>query len=111
MGVVGEDKTDTFDTEATSGAGGGKIGVAGSLALTVATVSSEATMADGAHVSAGTGDLSMTAEANSVSTVKALPSHGGGEGGKVGIGASVAINILDQHALAQVANNSTLPAV
>ena len=91
MGVAGEDKTNTFDTEATSGAGGGKIGVAGSFALTVATVKSDATIASGASISAGTGDLTMTAEATTASTVKALPSNGGGDGGKVGIGASVAL--------------------
>ena len=53
----------------------------------------------------------MTSEATSASTVKALPSDGGGDGGKVGIGASVALNIVDQHALAQIGDDATVPAV
>ena len=102
------DKTDTLSAEATSGAGGGKTGVAGSFALNVASVSSNATIATGASVSAGAGDLELTAEADSTDTAKALPSKDGASGGKVGIGASVALNIVQQQAHAEVADGGTV---
>src|SRR4029078_994382 len=51
---------------------------------------------------AGSGDLTIPAEATSSNTAKALPSKEGASGGNVGVGASVALNIVQQQAHAEV---------
>ena len=102
------DTTSTFGAEATSGAGSGDVGVAGSLGLNIVDHSSVATVANGAAVNVGNGDISIEAENRSESTAKALPAEGGTSGAKVGIGASVALNIIANESRAELANGATL---
>src|SRR5205814_728003 len=92
---VDGDTTNTFDAEATSGASGGKIGVAGSVAINAITSNtSEAVIQSGAVVLAGTGDVIVAAANTSEATAKALPLGEGVTGGNVGVGASISLNLL-----------------
>ena len=102
MRNVGGDQKHDFDTEATSGAGGGKVGIAGALALTIADVKTNAEI----HSNAGRGppatfpgiqlnghDLTMSATSTVESTARAKSTDKDAE--TVGVGAGVAINIVD----------------
>ena len=95
----------SFDTEATSGAGGGKVGIAGSLALTIADVKTNAEI----QSNSGRGppgddlqrnDLTLTATAVVESTAKAKAKDE--DAGTVGIGAGAAINIVDDTTTASI---------
>ncbi|KEO60051.1 hypothetical protein DT23_14725 [Thioclava indica] len=86
--------TDTYLASATSGAGGSKVGVAGSLALNLIDTQSTASIADSATITLSGGDLTLSSDNQTNTTASALPDETGAAGGKVGIGASVAINIL-----------------
>ena len=92
----GSDLVNTFEAEAKSGGGGGKVGIAGSLALNVINVSSTAEIKSNAGVAAGGGDVSVAAGSASATIAKATPHDGGGQGDKVGVGASVALNLFTQ---------------
>ena len=108
MTDVGGDKTHTFEATAKSGAGSDDIGVAGSLALNIIIDHTEATVTSGAVVAAGTGDVSVLAENNMTATAQALADAEGGSS-SVGIGASVAINVLTpNHTWAKVMDGAIL---
>ena len=77
MTSVGGDTTNTLDSEAQSGAGGSKVGIAASLALNIANTSGKA-LTNGASVNAGGGDISLTSEDFSSYTAKAAPTTTGG---------------------------------
>ena len=98
---------DTFVAEATSGASGGDTGVAGALAVNVVTSRVEAKIADGTSVViTGGGDVSITAK-NEVSTnTKSTGKQEGG--GDTGVGASVALNIVDTDTLALVGTGAVI---
>ncbi|HLX80288.1 MAG TPA: leukotoxin LktA family filamentous adhesin, partial [Burkholderiales bacterium] len=108
MTSVSGDTTNTLDAEATSGAGGSKVGLAGSLALNIADTSSDALVKSGANVDAGGGDVSLTAADATSTTGKALPSGSGASGGSVGIGASVAVNVVANRSTAEVQDTAQL---
>ncbi|HEX7525481.1 MAG TPA: hypothetical protein VF327_04190, partial [Gaiellaceae bacterium] len=108
MTDVGGDKTHTFEATAKSGAGSDDIGVAGSVALNIILDHTEATVTSGAVVAAGTGDVSVLAENNMTATAQALADAEGGSS-SVGIGASVAINVLTpNHTWAKVMDGAIL---
>ena len=99
-GVTNERKN-TFKAEAVSGAGGsGTVGVAGSLALTIVDVKtlalllSEPGRGPPSVAITGTGDVSLTASSSSESSAAAKAEQSGSEG-TVGVGASVAINLVN----------------
>ena len=114
MTNVGGDTTNTLDAEASSGAGGSKVGIAASLALNIASTSGEALIKSGANVDAGgtahvgAGDVSLTSEDFSSYTAKAVPTTAGGAtGGSVGVGASVALNLINNAtSQAQIGTNA-----
>ena len=87
------DGTSSFVATALSGAGdAGKVGVAGSLALNLVTGnSSQAAILSGASVTlaGATADVNLAATDGSVSTATA---NSTASGGKVGVGASFAMN-------------------
>jgi WD40 repeat protein len=94
------DQTDSFIADATSGAGGGKIGVAGSVAVNVVIADTQAVIghAPGGSGSAsvtinGGNDVKLAAAATLSNSTRALPSDGGGSGSNVGVGASVAVSV------------------
>ncbi|GGD47721.1 leukotoxin LktA family filamentous adhesin [Sinisalibacter lacisalsi] len=101
--------TDTFLTSATSGAGGSKVGIAGSVALNIVTLDTTARISGGASVAAGAG-VSTIEAGNAVSaTATAEPSdEGGAAGGKVGVGASFAMNLLTTTTTAELQDGATM---
>ena len=79
--------------KATSGAGGDKdtLSLAGSLALNIVTIHTDALVGGGANVTATGGDVKLAAQSNEADTAKA---DSDAKAGKVGIGASVGLNVL-----------------
>ncbi len=106
--TVGADSANTFGAEATSGAGGGKNSIAGSLAFNLVLASSNASVGDGATVAlaGGTGDVSLTADPDSVSTTKALSA--GATGAKFGLGLSIAVSVVIDTTTASIGDLATL---
>jgi len=88
--------TATFSAKSTSGAKGGETDVAGSLAVNVATVLVEASIASAASLTlnAGGTDIGIKAESTTENKVTAKAKVSGG-GDTTGFGASVGINIDD----------------
>ena len=114
-------QTSTYDVEATSGAGGGKVGVAGSLAVNTVVNTAAATLAGAdsltsqaaASVDAGSsttpGDVSLTASSTTSSTVKAdAKVTVSGSSAEVGVGASVGMNIAVNTTTAEIDKNVVL---
>ena len=102
--------TDTFEVSATSGAGGSKVGIAGSVALNIVTLDTTARIAGGANVDAGAGASSITAANDVDATATAAPSDEGVTGGKVGVGASFAMNLLTTTTTAELQDGATMTA-
>ncbi|HTZ05978.1 MAG TPA: carbohydrate-binding protein, partial [Gaiellaceae bacterium] len=115
------DQKHSFDAEATAGAGKGKFGIAGSLALTIADVTTNAEI----HANDGRGppndqlhgfDLSLTATSTVETTDKAKANDTDAK--TVGVGAGAAIlsiddtttATIDNGAIVQGAKNVTLSA-
>ncbi|HEX7527306.1 MAG TPA: hypothetical protein VF327_13410, partial [Gaiellaceae bacterium] len=93
MTTLSGDATNRFGAESTSGAGGGSIGIAGSVSINIVNVTTTAAIRTGSSVDAGAGDVSLTAASTSVSTVKAM---GGTIGGSsFGLGVSFALSIVN----------------
>ena len=80
--------------EADSGAGGDKdkVSIAGALALNILSNNTEAIVPSGANVTATGGDVTLKALSNEEDTAKA---DSDAKAGKVGIGASAAIQVLN----------------
>ena len=97
--------TQTFAAQATSGAGGG-VAVAGSLALSVADTTSTALIRSGTTLDLPAGGaVSLTAENNTSASAIAEPTGiGAVSASSVGVGASVALNIVNNTTVAEVAN-------
>ncbi len=109
------DQSDSFITEATSGAGGGKIGVAGSVTVNIVTNNTEALVglspSDTAPSTAsititGGGDVAVAAAGDESNLSQAAPSAGGGSGSSVGVGASVAVNVVTNTITAEIADGT-----
>jgi hypothetical protein len=99
---------DLYEATATSGAGGGKIGIAGSLALNLIDAQTSAQIATGASVNAGTGASAIAADQRITAKASALPTGASGaSGGKVGIGASVALNLITDTTGATLADGAS----
>ena len=96
------DATSTYGAQSTSGAGGGNISVAGSLALAVVNQHTLAEL-DGTVALSG-GDAAITAGSAASTTVKAEPTGGGVSSTNVGVGASVALNLITDTTAAQLSN-------
>ncbi|QCB46258.1 leukotoxin LktA family filamentous adhesin [Hydrogenophaga sp. PAMC20947] len=114
-GMDGAAKND-FAAEATSGAGAGDVGVAGSLGLNIVKNTTSATLEGdtdsstvGASVNAGAGDVLIEANNASTSLAKATADvKGTGAAAKVGVGASVAVNVVANKTIAEVADKAVL---
>ncbi|MHB1243241.1 MAG: beta strand repeat-containing protein, partial [Gaiellaceae bacterium] len=99
-----------LSAEAKSGASAGDIGVAGSFALGIYTITTSGLIESGANVDAGGGNVSLKAESAVTAKVEALPAEdtSGPTPESVGIGASIAIAIVNDHALAAIENDAVL---
>ncbi len=106
----GSDGKNTFDTESTAGAGKGNFGIAGSLALTLADVETNAEIGPnstrGPPGDALTGSLSLTAVSSVSSTAKAMAKDT--DAGTVGIGAGAAINSVNDVTTALIDSNAVI---
>ncbi len=105
-GVSGRE--DLFGASATSGAGASDVGLAGSLAVNVINSDSSAVVAGGANVTINGGAVAVGAENLLSADAAALPSTGGASGGKLGVGASVALNTITEHGTAAIQDGATL---
>ena len=85
------DGTSNLVATSTSGGSGGKVGISGSFALNYVTTVTEAVIKSGAIVNAGKGDISLIATSLEVDDVTATSKA---EGGTVGVGASIGLNLL-----------------
>jgi hypothetical protein len=107
------ESTNTYGATAVSGASNsGSYGIAGSVALNiVGTNESQALVESGATVTLTGGDVSLTAVNSSSSTASATASQAGSSGSgpaAVGVGASVALNVVNSSSLAEVQNSATI---
>ncbi|MEI2420190.1 hypothetical protein V6O07_07940, partial [Arthrospira platensis SPKY2] len=93
MTDIDGDEINSFEASAKAGAGGGKVGIAGALALNVIDVQSTAEISRDASIDANGGDVKVSAHGASETTATALPDEPA-TGGKVGVGASVALNLF-----------------
>src|SRR5690606_36063626 len=89
-----------------SGAGGSKVGIAGALALNLVDAGATARIDSSASVDAGTGLSVISAEQAIEATAEAAPSGDATNGGKVGIGASVAMNLVSASTIAELADGA-----
>jgi hypothetical protein len=99
---------------ATSGAGSGNVGVAGSVAInrgevtTTARINNDVTLADGGDLGSGIGPISIRANTTTDNTANAIPEGDGGTAGSVGVGASFALNMVEHDTTAEVTDGSDL---
>jgi len=106
-GMMGTSPMNIFGANATSGAGASDIGVAGAVAINIVNNTSQALIETGASVAAHGGDVSLTSLNNSTDTTFAIPG-GVATGGSVGIGASLALNIISDTTQSEVQNGAAL---
>ena len=112
---VGGNSKHELGAQASSGAGGGSVGVAGSFALEIANVTTTAALRNDPirgppTVNASGGDITLSASSDSSSVVKALPVGTGGGGSTLGLGAAVALSIVNDSTTATIENNALLPS-
>jgi hypothetical protein len=98
---------DSYSVAATSGAGGSNVGIAGALALNIVDINTNASISSGAVVDASSGASEIIADQQAEATASAKPSGNGASGGKVGIGASVALNLITENTTAQLTDGAT----
>ena len=102
-----------------SGGSGGDIGVAGSFALNIAVVNTTAAILSdptggtpghaATTVNAGTGDVTINATSAAKSTASAIPAEDGtATGSNVGVGASIALNLVTDTTIATIENTAIL---
>ena len=103
------DTKHSFDAEATSGAGKGKVGIAGSFALTIANVTTNAEIkSNGARAppNMNSSDVTLSAASSVSSTDKAMANDK--DAGTVGIGAGAALNIVFDTTTASIDDGAAL---
>ncbi|MFK5996957.1 MAG: hypothetical protein QM492_02485 [Rhodobacterales bacterium] len=93
---------------ATSGAGGSKVGLAGSLGLNIVHTNATATISSGASVNLGAGASDLHVSEDLMAIAEGLPVGGGATGNKVGVGASVALNFLTTNTVAEIEDGVTI---
>ncbi|NER24473.1 MAG: DUF4347 domain-containing protein [Symploca sp. SIO1C2] len=103
------DTPSKFSTEAISGAGDTNVGVAGSLALNLVNNNqSQALLKDGVTLNEDGANINLTAENKAIYTAKALPKPEDNNSSKVGVGASVAVNVANNQTRAEVEDGANL---
>ena len=103
--VESEMPESTFESKATAGASGSGVGVAGALAINVSTLDANALVNSGSP-DVNDSDVSLTATTNLTNTTKALGKQEGG--GNVGVGAALALNIVNDTTIAGIADGANL---
>jgi hypothetical protein len=99
-------RTDVFEAITISGAGASNVGIAGSVALNLLDTSSDARLAAGTTLAVtGGGAVDLASDARMGATTSA---RADASGGKVGVGASVALSIVANRSLAEVSDGAVL---
>uniref|UniRef100_UPI003221FD7B beta strand repeat-containing protein n=1 Tax=Microbacterium sp. TaxID=51671 RepID=UPI003221FD7B len=102
--------TDEYRAAATSGAGGASlVGAAGALALNIASLVTRAAVDAGATIAGAATDVVLAARSESANVARALP--GEQAGATTGIGATVAVNIVNDTAAAAVGDGAVLTGI
>ncbi|MHB8787319.1 MAG: leukotoxin LktA family filamentous adhesin [Thauera sp.] len=91
--TLGDDEANRFSASAKAGAGAGKVGIAGALALNLLATHTRAEVLEGARVDAEGGDVELEADSTTETSATALPDEPV-DGGDFGVGASVALNLF-----------------
>src|SRR5206468_9741943 len=81
-------------------AGGGAVGVAGSVAIEIENIQTIASL--GGRLTAGGGDVSIQASSDSTTSASALPADSTGGAASVGVGASVVVVLVDDTTTAEL---------
>ncbi len=97
------DQIDTLSAQSVAGAGSNNVGIAGSVAINIVSTDTEARIYSGSAGVVDNGALAIKASTVTHSTASATPSAPV-SGGSVGVGASVALNIISNTVLAQINN-------
>ncbi|MBT9459458.1 MAG: LEPR-XLL domain-containing protein, partial [Burkholderiaceae bacterium] len=96
-----DDAKHTSKAVATAGAGGGKLGAAGALAINAGSAKTLATVDHAARLTlTGEGALSLKAQSSSEQLAEAKPKEVSGK--KTGIGAAVSFNLADESTTARI---------
>ncbi|MFC0198751.1 hypothetical protein ACFFIR_17930, partial [Microbacterium arthrosphaerae] len=104
----GGDTTSALGAESVAGAGGGKVSVAGSVAIGLVNHSTRAAV-DGSVTITGGGAVTASATSDVATTVTAFPHEGGVTGAEsLGIGASFALAVVTGSTLAELAAAGTI---
>ena len=114
--MIGSPAGNAFSAAAVSGAGATNVGLAGSLAVNLLDSQSQATLSTGVltlvpnvAVTGADGSLTLMSDDESSATAAATPSgDGASSSGKVGVGASVALNLLATRSMATIADGITV---
>src|SRR5690606_34843319 len=99
LAIAASGSPSTVTADATAGAGGGSVSVAGSVAIALVDRITEARLDGAAQL---TGALTITAESELEVAVTALPALDGVSGESVGLGASVAVAVVDDATTAAI---------
>lgn len=110
------DMTHTLGATSVSGAGGSGVGVAGSFAMSIDNVDTEATIQGGAFVTLADGNdggvfvglTDIETSATTSSVVSATASENGQNSSDLGVGASVALNIVNQKSHAAIEESAVV---
>ncbi len=84
-----------------------KVGVSGAVAINIVTDTSQALIETGASVAAGGGDVNVTSLNASTELTFAVPA-GAATGDSLGVGASVALNIITNNTQSEIENGAAL---
>ena len=106
-GMIGDEASNFFGANSTSGAGASNVGVAGAVAINIVNNTSQALLATGASVAAGGGDVNVTSLNDSSDLTFAEPA-GAATGESLGVGASVALNIITGKTLSEIQTGAAL---
>ncbi|HHW09619.1 MAG TPA: leukotoxin LktA family filamentous adhesin [Firmicutes bacterium] len=104
------DKESSHSAEATSGAGSAEVGVAGSLAINLTESRTIARTGDQAHLSNGAVNISASEQAKNIARAVPAKSQVGGKEAEVGVGASVAVNVVLGETVAEIGDEAMIEA-
>ncbi|MCO6458771.1 MAG: hypothetical protein J5I93_25985, partial [Pirellulaceae bacterium] len=103
-----DDQTHTLFSEARSGASADTVGVAGALSIAIVRTDTSAALEGGSTTDADGGDANLVATSQTDSTSRAVPLEQITSGESLGVGASVAIHIVDHSTRAEVEDDAAL---
>ncbi|MET0446534.1 MAG: leukotoxin LktA family filamentous adhesin, partial [Pseudorhodoplanes sp.] len=103
-------RLNVFESNASAGAGASNVGFAGAVALNLVDTQSSAQVGGSAavRITGPAGAISIVSDNESSTIARAMPAGGGASGDKVGVGASVALNLVATRSTAELIDNATV---